>query len=126
MIHSQNLILFLLPLLLSCSSGDNVSKEKSNGPSLTTDTTQTIKTTTQPDQEFEKTWTAFANAVSSGDLKALTELSTGCIYCTDCLINTSNEDSLFNIFQKKNARTWYAKKYSEFCYIPIDKFLSED
>ena len=67
----------------------------------------------------------FANAVLSSDLKKIKQLSTNCIYCTDCITNTPKEDSLFNNFQKKNPNTWYDKLYSDFCYIPINKFLKE-
>ena len=91
-----------------------------------TETIKTIRTSPKQDEEFEKAWTKFANAVLSRNPKALAELSSACIYCTHCVTNTPKEDSLFNDFRSKNPDAWYEKLNSEYCYIPINKFLSDD
>ena len=126
MARPKSLIPFLLILFISCSSGDKANNEKAQSDLQLTDTIQTIKSTAQSDEEFKKDWITFVNAVLAGDLKTLKGLSSGCIYCTDCVTNSHKEDSLFSDFQNKNPDTWYARLNSEFYYISIDKFLRED
>ena len=120
----------LFPLFLfifvSCLSGYKTNEAKPHNNIIQIDTSKNVNLITQSDKEFEETWRKFANAVLSGDLNKVKQLSTNCIQCTDCVTNTLKEDSLFNDFEKKNPNTWYEKLYSEFSYIPIDKFLKED
>ncbi len=89
-----------------------------------------IKTTSivdgKADQEFKQAWLEFSNAILSQDLKLIKSLSSDCIFCSDCVVNTPKEDSIFKEFQEKNPDQWYDKLTSELCYISIDKFLTED
>ena len=126
MTPSKTLFLLFLFIFISCSSGDKTNEAKPQINIPTKDTSKIINRITQSDKQFEETWKIFANAVLSGNLNKVKQLSTNCIECSDCVTNTPKEDSLFNDFEKKNPNTWYEKLYSELSYIPIDKFLKED
>lgn len=78
------------------------------------------------DSLLKSTWIKFANSVLNKDRKLFKQLSTNCIRCDHCVTNTQTEDSLFDIYRSKNEKTWYDKLYTEFCFIPIDKFINED
>jgi hypothetical protein len=124
--HSKTLILYLLLIFISCSSSDKNNKSKAKVSIPSTDTVKAVNIVRQSEKEFEEAWLTFANAVLSGDLNKVKQLSANCIECSSCVTNTPKEDSLFNNFQKKNPNTWHDKLYSELSYIPIDKFLNED
>ncbi len=78
------------------------------------------------DHEFHQAWLEFSKAILNQDLKSIKALSSDCILCPDCVVNTPKEDSTFKEFQEKNPDRWYDKLYNEFCYVSIDKFLAED
>jgi hypothetical protein len=125
MAHSKT-FLFLLVLFISCSLAykTNDTKPQTNIPLA--DTSKTVNPVNEFDKEFEAAWTTFANAILSGDLKKVKELSSNCIRCSDCVTNTPREDSLYNKFKNKNPDTWYDKLSSELSFIPIDQFIKED
>lgn len=126
MTYFKTFILFLLIILTSCSSGDKTNKAQAQNDIPSTDTSKTITHTSKPDKEFEEAWVTFANAILAGDLNTLKRISSNCIRCSDCVTNTTKEDSMYNEFEKKNPDTWYDKFYSELSFIPIDKFIKED
>lgn len=87
----------------------------------------TIHTTnTTADREFKQVWRTFSKAILNQDLKLIKSLSTDCILCADCVVNTPKEERIFKEFQEKNPDQWYNKLYEEYCYINIDKFIKED
>ncbi len=104
--------------LLSCSISANKSVSSANLVTSDTSNTDNVK--------FKETWKAFADAVARNDLKQFKSLSTDCIYCTFCVDDTEEEDSMFTDFQNKNEKIWYHKLYNELSFIPINKFLEED
>jgi len=73
-------------------------------------------------KEFLSTWEMFSKAIISNDQTKFKELSLESIYCTDCVTNTTTEDSIFKNFENNNPNTWYEKLYDEFSYILIDRF----
>ena len=75
---------------------------------------------------LHKAWIDFAQAVIGGDEKTLRASSTSCIYCVNCLENTPAEDSAQTRFKEKHPRSWYRLMYAKQCYIPVDKFISDD
>ena len=93
---------------------------------LTTSNKTTSIVDTIADHEFHQAWLEFSKAILNQDLKSIKSLSSDCILCSDCVVNTPTEDSAFKEFQEKNPDLWYDKLYNEFCYVNIDKFLAED
>lgn len=112
--------------MLSCFSKNNADEHRVKDSVPLIDTTHTIDSFTLSNKELEKTWKVFANAILIGNKKIIKDISTNCVYCTDCPTNTRQEDSLFNEYQKKNPKIWYDKLSSEFSYISIDEFLTND
>src|SRR5207302_1961059 len=49
-----------------------------------------------------------------------------CIFCGDCVTNNPIEDSSFISVEKNNPDLYYDKLYTEFRYIPIEKFIKND
>lgn len=121
MTHPTLFTQLLFATLLSCSLNDN-------NKIITVDNLTTIvhDTTNIDSINFKETWSSFADAVINNDFKRLKELSTDCIYCTYCVTDTRDKDSLFTNFQNKNEKIWYDKLYNELSYLPADKFFKED
>ncbi len=86
----------------------------------------TASRATLVDEEFQRAWKLFADAILKQDIKSIKALSTDCIMCTDCFTNTPLEDSLFKKFQKENPDTWYQKLYNDFSFVLVDHFIKED
>jgi hypothetical protein len=120
MTHLNLFVPFLLATLLSCSLNDD-------NKAVSADSSTTLHDTTNIDSiKFSQTWNSFADAVIHNDIKHLKELSTNCIYCTYCVTDTKDKDSLFTDFQNKNKSIWYDKLYNELSYIQADQFFKED
>lgn len=108
-------------LILTILLNSSFTKRHLTNSNKTTSIVDTIA-----DQEFNQTWLEFSKAILSQDLELIKSLSSDCILCSDCFVNTPIEDSVFKEFQEKNPDKWYNKLYYELCYISIDKFLTED
>jgi hypothetical protein len=124
--YSKTFIFFLFIIVLSCSSESKTNEVAVKDSVALAGTIHTSESFTLSNKELEKSWRIFTNAVLSNNLREIKEISTACIHCTDCPTNTRQEDSLFSEYQKKNPNTWYDKLYSQFSYIPIDEFLTND
>jgi hypothetical protein len=88
--------------------------------------TSTPHSTEDKDSLLKLTWIKFSKAALNKDLKTFKAMSTKCVYCEWCLVNTAKEDTLFEAYKAANEKTWYDKLNSDLCFISIDKFVSED
>ncbi|WP_090660999.1 hypothetical protein [Parafilimonas terrae] len=111
---------FLFTILSKCSFAGSHKPVPYHDSKITYDTTNTDSI------KFKETWNSFADAAIHNDIKRLRELSTNCIYCAYCVIDTEYKDSLFKDFQKRNKKIWYNKFYNELSYIAADIFFKED
>ena len=111
-------------VFLSCSECDNPNKtEKVEKSSAIT--VKAEKENLKANRELQDAWSSFAKAVISNDLQTIKRLSTDCVLCTDCLINSPKEDSLFNAYQDNHPNEWY-DQFLNNRYISIQTFIEED
>lgn len=78
------------------------------------------------DTILKAAWTTFSKAILDKDLKTFKAMTAECINCYWCVTNTAKEDTLFEAYRAANEKTWYDKLNTEFCFIPIDNFISGD
>ena len=76
-------------------------------------------------QDIEKTWALFIEAVSDNNLNKLRLLATPEIRCLLCVDNTEQESGELQKFMDTDS-DWYNKLYDQKMYIPLDEFFTED
>jgi hypothetical protein len=84
-----------------------------------------VTNNTAMQQDIEKTWAQFIEAVSENNVNKLKSVATPEIRCLLCLDNTGQESSELQKFMDTDPN-WYNKLYDHKIYIPLDKFFTED
>ena len=76
--------------------------------------------TAQQNEKFQKSWTAFVQAVKTNNTAMVKVLTTDCVYCNYCLYNTDKENQAFVDSMKKNPDGWTYRVTNELQYLPVD------
>jgi len=76
-------------------------------------------------QDIEKTWVRFIEAISDNNLNKLRLVATQKIRCFSCVDNTEQESKELQKFTETDP-DWYNKLYDQKIFIPLDKFFNED
>ena len=84
-----------------------------------------ITNNTTIQQDIEKTWARFIEAISDNNLNKLRLLATHKIRCFLCVDNTEQESRDLQKFMETDP-DWYNKLYDQKIFIPLDKFFNED